>query len=127
MPGLSDAERLEALRFLRRVQARELERTERWIREAEQRPVRDGQPGPGRPAGRLTPAAPSPPVSRVPDWVLEKNITGPVGVHTGDCWVPPDNSQPLTRDQAVQAVADGAAECPACHAHTGLAVPEQSE
>ena len=83
----------------------------------------EGELGPGRPADRLTPAASSPPVSRVPDWVLEKNITGPVGVHAGGCWVPADNSEPLTRDQARQAIAEGAAECPACHAHTTLDTP----
>ncbi|WP_425608791.1 DUF6233 domain-containing protein [Streptomyces albipurpureus] len=51
----------------------------------------------------------------------------PIGVHTGDCWVPADNRQPLTRDQARQAIAQGAAGCPACHAHTTLGLPEQNE
>ncbi|WP_329026737.1 DUF6233 domain-containing protein [Streptomyces sp. NBC_00690] len=118
---MNDSERarlrgeLEMLRFLRRVQIQQLEQTERWIGRAEHRLARSRPDGPLPPRPRR-PTSSNPPAR----WILEQSIAGPVTVHTGDCWIPVENSQPLTRAQARSALADGAMACPGCRADRTL-------
>ncbi|BDT39482.1 DUF6233 domain-containing protein [Streptomyces yaizuensis] len=110
-PGAgSDADWLEQLRFLRRVQAADLARTDRWIASIEARLARtrpgagEGQSGPG---GRSsTPPPPS-------GFVLAYPVAGPA-LHTSECWIPLAGSDRLTAAQARQAVADGAEVCDVC-------------
>ncbi|MEO3978005.1 DUF6233 domain-containing protein [Streptomyces sp. CAU 1734] len=121
MPGPSDAERLEWLYFLRRVQIQDLDRTERWIREAEQHLSRRSPwPDRGRPGPRPTPAGTLGPSSPAPDWLVEQSIAGPIGLHTGECWIPAPGSKSLTRDEARRALAEGLPACPDCKPDTAL-------
>ncbi|MCI3221830.1 DUF6233 domain-containing protein [Streptomyces sp. NP-1717] len=92
----SPEERLRALRFLRRVQARDLARTDRWIAVWEQRAAewvrRQAKPA-------------------VPDWALQYGVGGraarPAMVHTSQCWVPGAAMEGIGRDQAIEALTRG--------------------
>ncbi|MFE1056985.1 DUF6233 domain-containing protein [Streptomyces rochei] len=67
--------RLTLLRFLERVQLRDLERTRRWITDEERREAERRRGIEKKPA--------------TPDWLLERGLNGhspPVYVHAGDCW-----------------------------------------
>jgi hypothetical protein len=102
-----DGSRLEALRFLERVQKRDLARTRRWIA-AEERGIAEHRRG-------LQARPPA------PDWLLEQGLNGhrPVYVHADDCWSTGKRSHAITRDQAVQALTDGRIDpCPQCRPDT---------
>ncbi|GGQ48660.1 DUF6233 domain-containing protein [Streptomyces mutabilis] len=101
--------RLTLLRFLERVQLRDLERTRRWItdeerREAERRRGVEEKPAP-------------------PDWLLERGLNGhspPVYVHAGDCWNAGKRSTGIDQEQARRALADGVKACPHCRPDSAL-------
>jgi hypothetical protein len=105
-PGLS---RLALLRFLERVQERDLARTRQWIaneerREAERRRGRKARP----------PA---------PEWLIEVGLNPqapPVFVHVGDCWMAGKRSRAVSREQARRALADGVRACRQCQPDTAL-------
>ncbi|ANJ12136.1 DUF6233 domain-containing protein [Streptomyces parvulus] len=101
--------RLAVLRFLERVQLRDLARTRRWIAD-EERIAAERQRG--------IEARPAP-----PDWLLEQGLNGhspPVYVHAGDCWNTGKNSKGISQDQARRALADGTKACPHCRPDTAL-------
>ncbi|MFF7335396.1 DUF6233 domain-containing protein [Streptomyces sp. NPDC008150] len=99
------ADRLAALRFLERVQIRDLERTRRWIADLE------------RPAPTPAPAPPAPePARPAPDWLLEywPPDQRPHTVHAGDCWTSPRYTRAVTEAEARQAIDEGVERCEAC-------------
>ncbi|MFD4475976.1 DUF6233 domain-containing protein [Streptomyces sp. NPDC058471] len=100
--------RLDLLRFLRRVQAGDLARTDRWIVEEEQRE-----------AERIRGEQRRPPT---PDWLIEKGIGGrnAVYVHRGGCWSGRKRTEAITRDQARQELTAGTDACPHCRPDTAL-------
>ncbi|MFJ9033035.1 DUF6233 domain-containing protein [Streptomyces sp. NPDC102274] len=101
---MSESSRLEALRFLEKVQLRDLERTRRWIAMEE-----------GRTAETATRQPP-------PEWVVERRVEQKT-VHVGDCWVAGKKAQPITREQAVAAFTEhGAQPCDVCRPDTALGV-----
>ncbi|MFC9602518.1 DUF6233 domain-containing protein [Streptomyces niveus] len=104
----SPEERLKALRFLRNVQVRHLDQTDRWIADEERRAAEQ--------ARRRPPPA-------TPDWALERGKRAlPKLVHTGRCW----NSffmQGITREQAIEALTRGGVPaCPQCEPDKELGV-----
>ncbi|QUC63001.1 hypothetical protein IOD14_43105 [Streptomyces sp. A2-16] len=105
--GLS---RLALLRFLERVQVRDLERTRRWIADEEKRE-----------AERQRGIAARPPA---PDWLIERGLSRQhaVYVHVGDCWNAGSRSKGVERDQALRALADGVTACPQCRPDTALGI-----
>ncbi|MCZ4608870.1 DUF6233 domain-containing protein [Streptomyces sp. Lzd4kr] len=105
----SSLSRLDLLRFLERVQERDLARTRRWIADEERR-ERERQRG----------IQARPPA---PEWLIELGLdphAAPVYVHTGDCWNAGKRSRAISRDQARRALADGAKACPQCQPDTAL-------
>ncbi|MCX5052127.1 MULTISPECIES: DUF6233 domain-containing protein [unclassified Streptomyces] len=101
--------RLALLRFLERVQERDLARTRRWIADEERR---EGERQHGIQA--------RPPA---PEWLIELGLnrhTPPVYVHAGDCWNAGKRSRAISRDQARRALADGVKACPQCQPDTAL-------
>jgi hypothetical protein len=108
MPPLT---RLEVLRFLERVQERDLARTRRWIVDEECREVERQRGIQARPP--------------VPEWLIELGLNRhapPVYVHVGDCWNAGKRSRGISRDQARRALADGVKACPQCQPDTALGV-----
>ncbi|MFF9244838.1 DUF6233 domain-containing protein [Streptomyces sp. NPDC014776] len=104
--------RLALLRFLERVQVRDLERTRRWIAEEERREDERQRGMQARPPE--------------PDWLIQyglnrKNIDW---VHTGDCWAAAKSGrcQPATRQQAVEALRQQVPACVHCRPDTALGV-----
>ncbi|MFI9339993.1 DUF6233 domain-containing protein [Streptomyces sp. NPDC052773] len=100
--------RLATLRFLERVQLRDLERTRRWIADEERREA-ERQRGAARPAP--------------PDWLLELGLnkdSPPVQVHVGDCWNAGKRTRGIGRDDALRALADGVKACSACRPDSEL-------
>ncbi|WP_164540422.1 DUF6233 domain-containing protein [Streptomyces abyssomicinicus] len=110
-----DAEpsRLALLRFLERVQERDLERTRRWIAQEERREAVTRE----RPAQGGRPAA---------QWLIEHGLSGrsPVYVHVGGCWSGGRRSHGVARDQALRALAEGVQPCPQCRPDTELGLLE---
>ncbi|MFE5407009.1 DUF6233 domain-containing protein [Streptomyces sp. NPDC056580] len=101
--------RLDVLRFLERVQERDLERTRRWIADEERRQVEQRQGEQARPPA--------------PDWFLELGLnqdSSPVYVHAGGCWNVAERSRGVPRDAALRALADGVTACPQCRPDTEL-------
>ncbi|MFD3913387.1 DUF6233 domain-containing protein [Streptomyces sp. NPDC058603] len=89
---MNESSRLEALRFLEKVQLRDLERTRRWIAAEEGR------------AAEIADRRPPPPP---PEWVAERGISAnrePIAVHGGTCSMARGKLQALTREQAVEAL-----------------------
>ncbi|MFE3139714.1 DUF6233 domain-containing protein [Streptomyces scopuliridis] len=103
--------RLYALRALERVQLHDLERTRRWIAAEE-----------GRAAEVAARRPPKPP----PQWVAERGISArrePIAVHAGTCSMARGKLQPLTREQAVEALTvHGIRPCQLCRPDTDLGV-----
>ncbi|MFC8124670.1 DUF6233 domain-containing protein [Streptomyces sp. NPDC057302] len=103
---------LAALRFLERVQERDLARTRRWITDAERRE-----------AERIRGEQARPPA---PDWLIEQGLDGraPVYVHVGGCHMAGKRSRGVTQDQARRALYEGVDACPHCRPDTELGVLE---
>lgn len=103
---------LAALRFLKRVQERDLARTKRWIADAERREAERARGDQARP--------------QAPDWLIEQGLNGrkPVYVHVGDCWSGKKRTNPITRDEARRALAENIDPCPQCRPDTALGVLE---
>nr|WSZ19534.1 DUF6233 domain-containing protein [Streptomyces canus] len=106
-PGPS---RLALLRFLERVQERDLARTRRWIAQEEQRE-----------AERQHGLAARPPA---PDWLIERGLSqrNAVYVPVGGCWNAGSRSKGVERDQALRALAEGVDACPQCRPDTALGI-----
>ncbi|MCZ4506960.1 DUF6233 domain-containing protein [Streptomyces sp. ActVer] len=104
------ATRLDMLRFLERVQERDLRRTRQWIAVEEQRQVEVERGQQRKP----------PP----PDWLIEQGLNGgvPVYVHVGGCHMAGKRSRGVTREQARYALAQGVDACTHCRADTALGV-----
>lgn len=102
--------RLDMLRFLERVQERDLRRTRQWI-EAEERQQQEQQRG----------AQARPPT---PDWMIEQGLNGgaPVYVHRGDCHMAGKRSRGVAREQALHALAAGVDACTHCRPDTDLGI-----
>ncbi|MGW4950653.1 DUF6233 domain-containing protein [Streptomyces parvulus] len=101
--------RLVLLRFLERVQQRDLDRTRRWIADEERRETERQRGIAARPAP--------------PDWLLEKGLnrdSPPVYVHAGDCWNAGGRSHGVPRELARHALAEGVKACPHCRPDTAL-------
>ncbi|MGW6292776.1 DUF6233 domain-containing protein [Streptomyces sp. NPDC055058] len=80
-----------------------LDRVRRQIADAERR-ERERQQG--------LAARPAP-----PDWLLEQGLNRdapPVQVHIGGCWNAGKRSRPISRDEALHALADGVKPCVQC-------------
>lgn len=111
----SDAEpsRLALLRFLERVQLRDLERTRRWIAQEEQRAE----------VARRRADREGPPAA---EWLVEHGLGGrsPVYVHVGGCWSGGRRSRGVAREQALRALAEGVQPCPQCRPDTELGLLE---
>ncbi|GHI98164.1 hypothetical protein TPA0906_00300 [Streptomyces olivaceus] len=95
--------RLAQLRFLERVQERDLARTRRWIA------VEECKKAELRRAETARPPA--------PDWLLERGLNGqapPVYVHVGGCWNAGNRSTGISREEALRALAEGVSACSHC-------------
>ncbi|WAL93962.1 DUF6233 domain-containing protein [Streptomyces sp. Je 1-369] len=103
--------RLDLLRFLERVQERDLARTRKWISDEERREAERARGEQARPP--------------VPDWIVELGIgqgSPPIEVHRGDCHAAGKRRGPVTRDEARRALADGIRACTHCRPDTALGV-----
>ncbi|MFI7396231.1 DUF6233 domain-containing protein [Streptomyces tendae] len=101
--------RLTLLRFLERVQLRDLDRTRQWIADEERRE-----------AERRRGVEETPPA---PDWLLERGLnrgSPPVYVHVGGCWNAGSRSRGIGQDQARRAIAEGVRACPHCRPDSAL-------
>ncbi|MBT2477670.1 DUF6233 domain-containing protein [Streptomyces sp. ISL-94] len=107
----NSAPRLDLLRFLEKVQLRDLERTRGWIVAEEQRLTEQ--------AARLPQAPP-------PDWELETDLgRHPVRVHAGGCTMGGKGwrMRPISRQAALRALGvDKIPPCPYCSPDTLLGV-----
>ncbi|MFG2395187.1 DUF6233 domain-containing protein [Streptomyces lavendulae] len=104
--------RLDLLRFLEKVQVRDLQRTRDWITAEERLHAAEATRRP----------APPP-----PEWLLEHGIgTGrpPVRVHTGECWDTRTRCKPTSADAARRALTEGVSACPHCRPDTALGILE---
>lgn len=90
------------LRFLERVQLKDLERTRRWIADEERREAECRRGLQARPPA--------------PEWLIERGLSGraAVYVHVGDCWDAGKRSKGISREGALRALADGVKPCPQC-------------
>ncbi|WP_327721783.1 DUF6233 domain-containing protein [Streptomyces sp. NBC_00490] len=105
----SSPSKLVLLRFLERVQERDLARTRRWIVDEERREAERRRSIEARPP--------------VPDWPIEQSIghhAPPVYVHVGGCHMAGKRSKGVPPEQAVRALADGVDPCPHCRPDTDL-------
>lgn len=100
--------RLDALRFLERIQVRDLDRTRRWIADEERRT-----------SERQRALAARPPQ---PDWLIEQGIAGgrAVYVHQGGCTMVGRRSKAAEQDQALRALVEGVDPCPHCRPDNAL-------
>ena len=101
--------RLALLRFLERVQERDLARTRRWIADEERREAERQRGVQARPPA--------------PKWLLDMGLNPqapPLYVHVGDCWNAGKRSRAISRDQARRALANGVKACPQCQPDTAL-------
>ncbi|MER8226486.1 DUF6233 domain-containing protein [Streptomyces sp. NPDC094143] len=102
--------RLALLRFLERVQERDLSRTRGWIADGERRQ-----------AGRRVGAARRPPA---PAFLIERGLDrrNIVALHTGECWDPAKRAKPAIREQAVEALRQQVPACTKCGPNTALGI-----
>ncbi|MEV5567924.1 DUF6233 domain-containing protein [Streptomyces sp. NPDC052196] len=100
--------RLDALRFLERIQMRDLDRTRRWIADEERRRSEHEQGLAARPPQ--------------PDWLIEQGIARGrvVYVHQGWCTMAGTRSKAAEQDQALRALAEGVDPCPHCRPDNAL-------
>lgn len=106
--------RLDALTFTRRVVAdqarRQLAQIDAWIA-AEQRRITERE--------RAAQTRPQP-----ADWLLEHGLDKRdiLSVHTGDCWSGSKSTRTraITREQAIQSLANGISACTHCRPDTEL-------
>lgn len=102
---------LDALRFLERVQERDLARTRRWIADAERRE-----------AERLQGERMLPPT---PDWLIELGIgsgRAPVYVHVEGCHMAKNRTRSISEEQARRALWDQVPACTHCKPDVELGV-----
>ncbi|MEV0556177.1 DUF6233 domain-containing protein [Streptomyces sp. NPDC050597] len=106
------ATRLDMLRFLERVQERDLRRTQQWIAAEERRQAEQERGQQRRPPE--------------PDWTIEQGLNGgvPVYVHRGDCHMAGKRSRGVSQEQARYALAQGVDACTHCRPDTELGVLE---
>ncbi|MFE0474815.1 DUF6233 domain-containing protein [Streptomyces sp. NPDC058947] len=102
--------RLVLLRFLERVQERDLSRTRRWIADEERRQT-ERRVGEAR-----RPLAPAWLIERGPD---RNNI---VALHTGQCWDPGKRTKPVTMAQAIGALRQQVPACTKCRPDPALGI-----
>ncbi|MGW5736986.1 MULTISPECIES: DUF6233 domain-containing protein [Streptomyces] len=104
--------RLDLLRFLERVQERDLARTRGWIADEERRAGERIRGEQGRPSA--------------PDWLIEQGLDGraPVYVHVGGCHMAGKRSKGITQDQARRALYERVDACPHCRPDSDLGVLE---
>ncbi|MEU7642498.1 DUF6233 domain-containing protein [Streptomyces sp. NPDC039016] len=60
-----------------------------------------------------------------PDWVVQLSIGGeghPIAVHVGGCRTAGRRTRPLSRDQAMRALAEGLEPCAICRPDTELGI-----
>lgn len=103
MRGQGNVSRLDMLYGLRQYLQRELLRVDRWI-DQELRREREWRRG-----ERSRPPA--------PEWIVELGIgqgRPPVLVHVGGCPMARGRQQPVPREQALRARADGVEACAVC-------------
>ncbi|MFI6561335.1 DUF6233 domain-containing protein [Streptomyces sp. NPDC050534] len=101
--------RLELLRFLQRVQERDLARTRRWIAEEERREAERQRGLNARPPA--------------PQWLIDVGLnpqSPPLFVHVGDCWMTGKRSRAVSQEQARRALTDGVKACRQCQPDTAL-------
>lgn len=106
-----EIQQLDALRFLERVQVRDLARTRRWIADAERRE-----------AERLRGEQARPPA---PDWLIELGIDSgraTVYVHVGGCHMAKNSTRAITEEQARRALWDQVPACTHCKPDAELGV-----
>ncbi|MFI8169807.1 DUF6233 domain-containing protein [Streptomyces sp. NPDC085931] len=98
------------LRFLERVQERDLSRTRRWIADEERRQTK-----------RRVGEARRPPA---PAFLVERGLdrANIVALHTGECWDPGKRVKPATREQAVEALRQQVTACTKCRPDTALGI-----
>ncbi|CAM5697693.1 hypothetical protein SALBM135S_01998 [Streptomyces alboniger] len=110
---MTEIRRIEVLRFLERVQERDLARTRRWIADEERREAERSRGEKARPPA--------------PDWLLEQGLDGrspSVYVHVGGCHMAGKRCRSVTREQARQALFEQVEACPHCHPDARLGVLE---
>ncbi|MEU5583084.1 DUF6233 domain-containing protein [Streptomyces huasconensis] len=108
---MSDIRRIDVLRFLERVQERDLARTRRWIADEERRE-----------AERIRGRQARPPA---PDWLIELGIgqgKPAVCVHVGGCHMAGQRTRGADLAQARQALSEGVTACIHCRPDTELGV-----
>lgn len=103
---------LDKLRFLYRVQVQQLAQTERWI---------DSE------IARLREIASRRPLPDGPTWVVsflrKQGQPTADSVHRGDCKMASHHTRPLTREQAVRAIAEGGLRaCVICRPDSELGI-----
>jgi hypothetical protein len=106
------ASRLALLRFLERVQLRDLERTRRWIAQEERREAAERRHGTRVRREEQSRA----------EWLVERGLSGQaaVYVHAGGCWNTGRRSHGVTREEARRALTEGVPPCPQCRPDTEL-------
>ncbi|MEU0208034.1 DUF6233 domain-containing protein [Streptomyces canus] len=106
----SGPSKLALLRFLERMQERDLARTRRWIAQEEQREAERQRGLAARPSA--------------PDCLIERGLSrrNAVYVHVGGCWTAGSRSQGVERDQELRALAEGVDACPQCRPDTTLGI-----
>ncbi|MGW6207492.1 DUF6233 domain-containing protein [Streptomyces sp. NPDC055089] len=101
--------KIEPLRFLERVQMRDLARTRKWIRDEEQH------------LADIAARRPPPPPR---DWLLERGIgqaRRPVAVHQGCCRLTGSRVKPISTDEARRLLdEDSSLACQLCRPDTEL-------
>ncbi|CAL9669679.1 DUF6233 domain-containing protein [Streptomyces sp. enrichment culture] len=104
--------RLALLRFLERVQERDLSRTRRWIADEERRE-----------AERRVGEARRPPA---PEFLIERGLDRKniVALHTGQCWDPGKRTKPVTKEQAIEALRQQVPACTKCRPDTALGITD---
>ncbi|MEV6165742.1 DUF6233 domain-containing protein [Streptomyces sp. NPDC052052] len=75
--------------------------------------------GTPRPEGQQSPT----PRPRTPEWGITDGARTPHEVHRGDCWAMGRQLRPVSREEAVTALVDGATPCDVCRPDRVLGAP----